>query len=143
MDFLEMIKQEVKERLPNYEGRMYYPCDLGFTLTESENCNGSWYCSAYKAKEDLKKYFDDMGEYQSWYRMNFGEPDWFESEPDDFRHSEECFHCRMMITAVDNCFNAAFNEAFGNDNTWNEKILVDEEFIKKINEGLEEVYSIW
>lgn len=142
-DFLDKIKQEVKERLPNYLGQFYYPCDLGSKLTENENCNGSWYCSAYEAKEDIRKYLDEYGEYQTWYHTTYGEVDWFESEPDDYHHSIESVHCRMMICAVENCFDAAFNAAFGNSDIWNENTEINQEFIDKINKGLEEVDEIW
>lgn len=142
-EFVDLIKQEVKDRLPNWKGQMKYPCDLGYELTEYENANGSWHCSAYSAKEDIKKYFDDMEEYQSWYRLNFGEADWFESDPDDYHNSLECFHCRMMINAVDVCFNRAFDIAFENTDIWNEKTEIDQDFIDKINTALEEVDEIW
>ena len=138
-DFIEMIKDEVAERLENKIGRREYVCDIGFSLTEGENCNGSWYCSEYEAKEDLKRHFDEMAEYQSYCKCNFGESDYFESEPYDYHHSIECFHCRMMITAIDCCFNQAYNNAFKDEDIWDDKIEITEEFVSKIKEGLKEI----
>ena len=50
-EFTDLVKQEVKERIRNYVGQKHYICDFGFLLTEYENCNGSWFCSTYEAKE--------------------------------------------------------------------------------------------
>ena len=144
-EFLDLVKQEVKDRIRNYLGTYHYPCDYGFLLTESENCNGSWFCSQYEAREFIKKYFEDFEEYQSWYRFTFGEPEWFEAEPDDYHHDIESVQCRMMIEAVEQCFNAAFSKAFDDDeeDIWNTKIEITEEFCDKIENALEEVDEIW
>lgn len=141
-EFIKMVKSEVADRLTNRVGQLVYPCDLGFSLTDYENCNGSWYCSEYEAKEDIKKYLDEFSAFQSYYRCNFGEPIWFESEPDDYHHSIECVHCTFMISAIECCFNQAFNKAFGNDDTWNHKVEITEEFVFKIIEGLKEIDSV-
>lgn len=143
--FTDLIKQEVKERIRNYIGQEHYACDFGFLLTEYENCNGSWFCSRYEAKEFIKSFFEDFEDYQSWFRCNFGEPEWFESEPDDYHHDVENVQCRMMINAVDQCFGQAFNIAFKNDedDIWNSKIEITEEFCDKIEKALEEVEDIW
>ena len=144
-EFVDLVKQEVKDRLPNWLGQSHYICDLGFMLTETENSNGSWFCSRHEAKEFIKKCFDDFEEYQSWYRCTFGESDWFESEPDDYHHDVESVQCRMMINAVQQCFNQAFNEAFPGDpdNLWNERTEITQEFIDKIVEALDKVEDIW
>jgi hypothetical protein len=147
-EFTDLVKQEVKERLPNWIGQLRYPCDLGNYLTENENSNGSWFCSRHEAREFIKNFFEDFEEYQSWYRCNFGEPEWFESEPDDYHHDVENVQCRMMIFAVEQCFGQAFNIAFENDknvsrNLWNEKVEITQDFCDKIIKALEEVEEIW
>lgn len=147
-EFTDLVKQEVKERLPNWIGQLRYPCDLGNYLTENENSNGSWFCSRHEAREFIKNFFEDFEEYQGWYRCNFGEPEWFESEPDDYHHDVENVQCRMMIFAVEQCFNQAFNIAFENDknvsrNLWNEKVEITQDFCDKIIKALEEVEEIW
>lgn len=147
-EFTDLVKQEVKERLPNWIGQLRYPCDLGNYLTEYENSNGSWFCSRHEAREFIKNFFEDFEEYQSWYRCNFGEPEWFESEPDDYHHDVENVQCRMMIFAVEQCFNQAFDIAFENDknvsrNLWNEKVEITQSFCDKVIKALEEVEEIW
>ena len=52
---LENIKEKVIDELREEIGQTHYLCDLGMTLTESENADGSWYCSSYKAKEDIEE----------------------------------------------------------------------------------------
>lgn len=144
-EFKNLVKQEVKDRIRNYVGQERYPCDYGFLLSEAENCDGSWFYSQYKAREFIKKYFEDFEDYQGWYRCEFGEPEWFESDPDDYHHDIESVQCRMMIFAIEQYFNAAFREAFGNDylDIWNTKIKITDEFCDKIEKALEEVEDIW
>ena len=147
-EFVDLVKQEVKERLPNWLGQYHYPCDLGYTLTENENSNGSWFCSRHEAREFIKNFFEDFEEYQGWYRCNFGEPEWFEFEPDDYHHDVESVQCRMMINAVNQCYGAAFNIAYDNSDKsrrdiWNENIEIDQAFIDNITNALDEVEDIW
>ena len=142
-EFINLIKTEVVDRLENLKGTNHYVCDIGFQLTEYENCNGSWYCSRYEAREDIKKYLEEYEAYCSYYKFTFGEPEYFESEPDDYHHDIESVHCRMMINAIDCCFGQAYNNAFkGEEDCWNDKIEIDDEFISKIKKGLEEIDCI-
>lgn len=143
MELIDKIKQEVKDKLPNWLGSYHYPCDLGFMLSETENANGSWYCSAYKAKEDIREYLDEFFEFQEWYRKNFGVPIIFESDAEDYHNSPECVHCSWFIFAVEAVFNSVFDKVYGNTDMWNEKIEITQDFIDKVIEGLEEVDSIW
>lgn len=141
-DFLSYIKEEVEERIENFVGREMYAGDIGFNLSETENANGSWYCSTYKAIQELKEYLEDFFDFQEWYRCNFGEPIMFESDADDYRNSPECVHCSMMIFAIENVFNSAFAKTKYSDE-WNEKITITEEFCEEIKKALEEVESVW
>ena len=45
----------------------------------------------------------------------------------------------MMITAIDCCFNQAYNNAFKDEDIWDDKIEITEEFVSKIKEGLKEI----
>ena len=111
--------------------------------------NGKSYNQNRKDRRSKKhKYFEDFEEYQGWYRCNFGEPEWFEAEPDDYHHDVESVQCRMMINAVEQCFGAAFNIAYSNSDKsrrdiWNENIEITQEFIDNITEALDEVEDIW
>lgn len=140
-EFLDMVKKEVVERLKDRIGQSYYACDLGFSLTDGENANGSWYCSAYKAKEDIKKYFDDYLNFSTYWHANYGEPIYFEEDPDDYHNSVECIHCCMMISAIESVYNQAFAKQSNYD--WNAEFEITEEFIEEISKDLEEVEEVW
>lgn len=146
-DFIKMVKQEVVERLEDRKLQRMYVCDIGMALSENENCNGSWYCSAYQARESIKEYLYEFEAYCSFYKSTFGEPEYIND--DEYNHSLESVHCRMMIFAIESAFNAAYNKAEDKeviDNVWNEKILIDDDFIDAIKVGLkeiEEVEDIW
>lgn len=145
-EFIKEVKREVVERLEDFIGREHYVCDIGFLLTENENNSGSWYCSSHKAEEFLKKYFNEIGMYHKFYRLNFDENDYFEIDPDDYHHSMEAFQCRMMIFAIESCFSRAVSEIDDVDNIWDDKIEITEEFVEKIKNALteiKEVEDIW
>lgn len=39
--YVEYVKDFILENLPNYECMVVYGCDLGYTITEGINANGS------------------------------------------------------------------------------------------------------
>lgn len=69
------IKKEVAldliDKLSNNEGGEVYGADLGFTLFEGYNCDGSVTYSRYKAKEWIKEHFDELGEIVEEMRDNW------------------------------------------------------------------------
>ena len=145
-EFIKMVKEEVIERLENLRGTRHYPCDLGFQLTETENANGSWYCSRYEAREDIKKYLEEYEAYCGWFKATFGEPEYFESDPDDYHHDIESVHCRMMINAIESCFSVACNKAEGKglfeEDFWDDEIEITQDFIDAIKVGLKEIKEV-
>lgn len=46
--------------------------EIAYTLWESENANGSVTCSAYEAKEWIKRHFDDLDEVVEEYQYETG-----------------------------------------------------------------------
>ena len=128
---LETIKGKVIDKLNERIGQTVYLCDLGMELSESENANGSWYCSRYEAEEDVKNNFDFCGEFVGWYKDNFGEA----LNPFD---DVELFHCRMMIFAVENAFSYALNKTEYSE-LWNDEFEITEEFVNAIEEAIEDI----
>ena len=128
---LEIIKEKVIDELNERIGQTVYLCDLGMELSESENVNGSWYCSRYKAEEEVKANFDTCGKFVEWHKMNFGET----LNPFD---DVEKFHCIMMVFAVEGAFSSALNNTEYSD-LWNEKVEITEEFAKAIETALNDV----
>lgn len=60
----DWLREQVIEKLGELRGEGYscYPSDLSFRLFETANADGSYTCNAYKAKQWIKRYFDDLGE---------------------------------------------------------------------------------
>lgn len=139
-EFIKMIKEEVIDRLENLRGTRHYTCDIGMQLTECENSNGSWYCSRNQAREDIRKYLEEYEAYCGYYKANFGEAEYFETDPDDYQHDIESVHCRMMIFAVDGVFNQACNHL--KKDVWNDKIEITDKFIVEIKEAMKEIVDV-
>lgn len=132
---VEEIREFIIDRLEEREGNEYYLCDIGMTLTESENADGSWYYSTYEAKQEVIENWDLCGEFYEYYKNNFGDTEGLQNPFDDV----EKFHCQMMIFAVENSFNYAVNHSknYSDYETWNEQIEITEDFINEIKEALE------
>lgn len=130
--FLENVKADILYRLEQMEGETEYLCDIGFKLTESENCTGSWYCSNYKATKEIKENFDIFGEAADYMRDNWGDT----TNP---LLDTELFHVKAMIAIYENTFNTAVS---GFDE-WNDAIEINEKFIQRVKEALEEVNEIF
>lgn len=142
-DFVDMVKTGVIEKLEDYKGEEKDICDLGYDLTECENVNGSWYCSTYKAVQDLSKYFSVFMDYQEWWMNNYGEP--LEMFDKNGYFEPERIHCCMMIDAYRNVFERAFEEL--EDYNFEDNVMIDDEFIEKmtkaINDTIIEVEDIF
>ena len=125
--FTKEIKEEILDRLDGLCDETYYICDLGYELSMTENINGSWYCSAYEAKEALKRNFDEMFKYIEYERDNFGEVSKIENP--------ETFQCRMYINAV----NVLFNSLPFVDDNWNKQIQITGEIIQLLKKEVIEI----
>ena len=128
---LETIKGKVIDELNERIGETVYLCDLGMELSETENASGSWYCSTFKAKEEVKNNFEFCGSFIDWYNRYIGG---LLNPFDDV----EKFHCTMMIFAVENAYNYALSKTKYSD-LWNEEVEITEEFVKEIEEIIESI----
>jgi hypothetical protein len=70
--FITYCKQYIYDHIDEYRGQMVYPCDLGFTLTEGPNCDGTLTYSTEEAKEYLKEWWDEASDYFQYEKENFG-----------------------------------------------------------------------
>lgn len=126
--WFEDIKENIINRLEELEGNEYYVSDIGFTLTETENANGSWYCSAWKAEQEVAEHFrqyDAIAEYMR---------DEFEDRTNPLLETE-LFHCKAMICLYEQAFNCAVCDM----PEWNDQITVDAAFIDRVKEALQPV----
>ena len=127
MNFAE-VKQDIIDRMSEYTGReSVYVSDIGYLITECENANGSWYCSTFKAKEDLKNSFDEFGLIYECMRQNFD----YDENP--FIEPEKA-HCAMMITLYVETIAYAFSKLDIDD-----EVDITDDLIKQLEEVFESV----
>ena len=127
--YKETCREHIIDTISDYEGQEVEMSELGMTLTEGENATGSWYCSTYKAQQDLQAWFNDVGDFIEEYESEFGD----KPQHDAFTQPE-LFHCLMMIVGVEKIFNNldAVSEL------WNKRITLDQKIINKIIKELGE-----
>lgn len=126
--WIEEIKKDIITRLEDMIGTEICLCDLGFQLTECENATGSWYCSTYKAREEIAEHIEEYGLIAEYQRENF------DIMINPLLESEK-FHCSAMITL----YEALFNSAVSDFEEWDEDIEVTPEFIERVKESLSDV----
>lgn len=118
----DYCKDFIAYKLDDYSGQSIYGCDLGYTITEGINADGSCTYSTYKAKEYIKFWWDEAAEYLQYEKDTFGE---------NFHNpfeSPEAFIVCMVIEGVNSLLNQS---SFINKN-WDNEIELTEENINKI-----------
>ena len=119
--FITDLKADIVSRLSDYEGQSIYACDLGMTLFEGENANGSVFCNSYKTKEFIKENFDLFGELIEYWSDNFGET------LNPFLEPEKC-HVILLIESAQSILAGCKLV----DEKWNDKITLTPAVIKKL-----------
>ena len=128
-NFVRFCKNKINEELDNYAGTTVYACDLGITLTEDINANGSFTYSRELAKEYLKEWWDDASDYWNYEKWNFGEN--YHNPFDDPEGYTVCMVIEGVRTILSKC-------QFIDDN-WDEEIELTDENIATIKEQVEEI----
>lgn len=128
-EFIPFCKEFINEQLDNYEGTSHYACDLGITLTEGMNADGTFTYSRELAKDYLKEWWDDASAYWDYEKWNFGE-----HMHNPFDNPEAYIVC-MVIEGV----SALLAKCQIIDDNWNDEIELTEEMIAIIKEQLEEL----
>ena len=121
-------------KLDQNTGRIVYGCDLAFTLLEGENIDGSITCSTYKAKEWIKKHFDELGEVVE--RM---QAEWEYNAGTDIFDNPEKFVVSVYLWIASEIFETL--ETVGE--FWNDSEELTEELNEKILDELEKEYIIF
>lgn len=127
-NFFEYCKNYAVEHLEGHEGQIVYACDLGNHLTEGPNVDGTLTYSTYEAKEYLREWWDDAGEYWQYEKDNFGE-----NLHNPFENPEAYMVC-MVIEGV----RSVLSRCEFIDDKWNEQITLNKRTIKKIVEQVKE-----
>jgi len=119
--FITDLKADIVSRLSDYEGQSIYACDLGMTLFEGENCNGSVFCNTWETKEFIKENFDLFGELIEYWSDDVGE------SLNPFYEPEKC-HVILLIESARSILAGCKLV----DEKWNDKITLTPAVIKKL-----------
>lgn len=74
--------------------------DMSYYITETENYNGSWYCSTFKAKNEVLENWDVFGDLLECYECEYG----YKLDVNPFDEIEK-LHCILMMFATEKVFN--------------------------------------
>lgn len=129
MGFVEFCKNHILETLEEYEGQTVYACDLGYTLTERMNSDGTFTYSTALAKNYLYEWWWEASDYWEYEKSNFGE-----NYHNPFDNPEAYIVC-MVIEGV-NCLLAKCDYI---DKRWNEEIELTKRTINIIKKQVDEL----
>ena len=126
-NFVKYCKDYIVDHISDYVGDNVYFCELGYTITEGPNCDGTLTYSTYEAKEYLREWWDDCASYWEYEKVNFGE-----NMHNPFENPEAYMVC-MVIEGV----NAILGRCPIVDERWSEECELTQEDVDKIIEFVE------
>lgn len=106
--------------------------DLGNTITESINIDGSATYSTYEAKEYIKEWWNEAAQVYEYQKDNYGE-----CSQNPFE-SPEAYHVIMIIEGVNNIM----NQCDTIQKNWNENIELTDEILDTLIKEVEAVNEI-
>ena len=127
-NFKEYCKDYILEHLNDYEGQSVYGSEVGYTITQSPNVDGTLTYSREDAKEYLREWWDECAAYWNYEKDNFGEH--FHNPFDE----PEAYMVCMVIEGV----NAILANEPHIEESWNDELELTEEVIEDIKEHVEE-----
>lgn len=133
LEFSEFCRNHIAENLPEWLGQEVYMCDLGGELTQGTNCDGTFTFSTSLAKDYLREWFDEAGEYWDYEKFNFGE-----NLHNPFNNPEAYIVC-MVIEGV----NSILSQCAIVDEMWNDQVELTQELIDEILEQIADVDVRW
>lgn len=126
--FKDYCKNYILDHIDGYEGQSHYGCDFAYTLTGEPNVEGTLTYSTYEAKEYLREWWDECGEYWDYEKDNFGE-----NIHNPFDNPEAYMVC-MVIEGV----NAILANEPHIEESWNDELELTKEVIEDIKKYVEE-----
>lgn len=124
---LEYCKDYILDHVEDYEGTTHYACDFPYTLTEGPNMDGTLTYSTAEAKDYLREWWWDCGEYWKYEKFNFGE-----NLHNPFDNPE----VYMVCMVIEGCYRI-LSECPVIEENWNDKIEITDEVIKQIKAYVE------
>ena len=121
----DYCKNFIINNIDNYSDQSIYGCDLGNTITEGINIDGTCTYSTYKAKEYIKFWWDEAADYFQYEKNSFGE-----NLHNPFENPDAFMVC-MVIEGVNSLLSKS---KFINKNWYNNIKLTDKNIKKIIRE---------
>jgi hypothetical protein len=123
-----MLKEMVG-KLYEYEDTKHYACDLGYSLFEYDNINGTYTYSTCEAKEWIKEYWEDIGDVVEEMKFQMGA----DNIPNVFENPE-----RFMVVIMLEVSSYMLSKCPFIDTNWNDEIILSRENIEIIVKELQE-----
>ena len=126
-NFNDFCKEYICEHLDEMEGVSVYTCDLGYTLAENDDINGTMTYSTKAAIDYIREWWYDCSDYSDYEQNNFGE------RTNPFANPE-AFIVRMVIEGI----NSILSQCPIIDENWNDEIELTPKVIETIKEQIED-----
>lgn len=126
-EFSEYCRDFIKKQIKEFVNKKVYASDLGYSLTDYINCDGTATYSTAEAKKYIIEWWDEAADYMRYEKDNFGE----NSNPFE---SPERFMVSMIIWGV----SCLVDRCTCIDENWNEQIVLTEEIIEEICNEIED-----
>ena len=132
----EFVKGEIIERLADLKGyeENQYICDLGYTLFESENVNGAYFCNNYTAKEWVNKNFEHIGEIAEEIKFQFDSDYANKILLDIFDNPD-----RLIVVIVLEVASYLISKCETAEKYWDHKTNLTDEILNNLIEEIEEL----
>lgn len=132
----EFVKGKIIDKLEDLKGfeEQHYMCDLSYTLFESENVNGAYFCSNYTAKEWVNKNFEYIGEIAEEIKFQFDSDYANKILLDIFDNPD-----RLIVVIVLEVASYLISRCETADKYWNENITLTDEILNNLIEEIEEL----
>ena len=127
-EFVEYCKQYIYDHIDGYRGQRIYLCDLGWTITEGPNYDGTLTYSRALALDYLREWVYDASDYFDYAKANLGEAQ------NPFENPEAYMVC-MVIEGVKSLINEAVDSL---EMDYNEQVELTGELIEQICEKVNE-----
>lgn len=128
--FKNIVIEELKQKLEEYEGADMYGSDMAYTLLEEYDYSNSYTYNTKESKDMISKYFDELGEIYDNYIFTYGK----ESAINPFENPEKFIVLMLLQKASELLSDCEY--VFEN---WSNKVELTEENIDIIKNQLEEL----
>lgn len=121
-DFITYCKEYIAENLPEHEGNKEYLCDLGYSVTDGPNMDGTLTYNRAEAQEYLKEWWNEAADYFDYEKDNFG------TTQNPFENPETYMVC-MVIQGVNSLISQACSVL---NLDWDDKVELTADLIEEI-----------